>query len=68
LPRLQEAFAPLGPIQSMSFVEVDFQGSDVYDVNFASSSLKVMIALTPDGKTAGMGILPPGPPPGAAPR
>jgi hypothetical protein len=68
LPRLRETFASLGPIQSMAFMEVDGQGGDVYDVKFAGSSLTVAIALTPDGKTAGMGIRPPGPPPGAAPR
>jgi peptidase S41-like protein len=68
LPRLQEMFKSLGPIQSTSFVEVDAQGGDVYDVKFANGSLTTMIALTPDGKTAGMAIRPPGPPPGAAPR
>ena len=68
LPRLQEMFKSLGPLQSTSFVEVDAQGGDVYDVKFANGSLTTMIALTPDGKTAGMGIRPPGPPPGTAPR
>jgi hypothetical protein len=68
LPRLQETFSSLGAIQSTKFVEVDPQGGDVYDVKFASTSFTVMIALTQDGKTAGMGIRPPGPPPGAAPR
>ena len=68
LPRLHEMFSSLGPIQSTSFVEVDPQGADVYNVSYASSAFTVMIALTPDGKTAMMGIRPPGPPPGAAPR
>jgi len=68
LPSLQQLFSSLGPIQSMSFVEVDGQGGDAFDVKFADRSLRVMVVVTPDGKTAGMGIRPPGPPPGAAPR
>ena len=68
LPRLHETFTSLGPIQSASFVEVDGQGGDVYDVKYANTSFRVLIALTPDGKTAAMGIRPPGPPPGAPQR
>jgi hypothetical protein len=68
LPRLHELFSSLGPIQSMAFVEVDGQGSDVYDVKFADRSLTWMIVVAPDGKIAMSGIRPSGPPPGGPPR
>jgi hypothetical protein len=57
----------MGSIQSMSFVSVDGQGADVYDVKFANGSLTWMIVVTPDGKTAMSAIRPSGPPPGGPP-
>jgi hypothetical protein len=56
----------LGAIESVTFVEVDAQGRDAFDVKFANGSLRWTIVLTEDGKTAGAGIRPLGPPPGAA--
>ncbi len=67
LAGLQQTFQSLGPIESVTFVEVGPQGGDAFDVTFANGALRWTITLTPDGKTAGAGIRPLGPPPGAAP-
>jgi hypothetical protein len=67
LAGLQQTFQSLGPIESVTFVEVGPQGGDAFDVKFANGALRWTITLTPDGKTAGAGIRPLGPPPGAAP-
>jgi hypothetical protein len=67
LAGLQQTMQSMGAIESVTFVEVDAQGRDAFDVKFANGSLRWTIVLTPDGKTAGAGIRPLGPPPGAAP-
>jgi hypothetical protein len=67
LAGLQQTFQSLGAIESVTFVEVGPQGGDAFDVKFANGALRWTITLTPDGKTAGAGIRPLGPPPGAAP-
>ena len=67
LPQLERTFQSLGAIESVTFVEVGPQGGDVFDVKFANGALRWSIVLTPDGKTAGAGIRPLGPLPGAAP-
>jgi hypothetical protein len=67
LAGLQQTMQSMGAIESVTFVEVDAQGRDAFDVKFANGALRWTIALTPDGKTAGAGIRPLGPPPGAAP-
>ena len=67
LAGLQQMFQSLGAIESVTFVEVGPQGGDAFDVKFANGALRWNIALTPEGKTAGAGIRPLGPPPGAAP-
>ena len=67
LPQLQQTFKTLGAIESVTFVEVDLQGGDAFDVKFANGALRWTIVVTPDGKTAAAGIRPLGPPPGAAP-
>jgi hypothetical protein len=63
LPRMHELFTKLGPITSVTFVEVDAQGFDAYDVQLASGSLRMAVTVTPDGKTAGAGFRLTGPPP-----
>jgi hypothetical protein len=63
LPRLKEIFTSLGALESVTFVNVDVQGGDVFDVKFASGALTWTIALTPDGKIAMSGIRPAAPPP-----
>ncbi len=67
LAGLQQTFQSLGAIESVTFVEVSPQGGDAFDVKFVNGALRWTISLTPDGKTAGAGIRPLGPPPGAAP-
>jgi hypothetical protein len=67
LAGLQQLFQPLGAIESVTFVEVGPQGGDVFDVTFANGAVRWNISLTPDGKTAGAGVRPLGPLPGAAP-
>jgi hypothetical protein len=67
LAGLQQTFKNLGAIESVTFVEVDGQGGDAFDVKFANGGLRWSIVVLPDGKTAAAGIRPLGPPPGAAP-
>ena len=67
LAGLQQTFQSMGAIESVTFVEVDAQGGDAFDVKFANGALRWSIVVLPDGKTAGAGIRPLGPPPGAAP-
>ena len=59
---LRQLFSDLGPIQSVTFVDVDPMGADIYDVEYANGSLTWVIALTPDGKTAMAGVRRPPPP------
>jgi hypothetical protein len=63
LQGLQRRFSALGAIQSVSFVEVDAMGGDVYEVEYENGSLRWVIVLTPDGKTAAAGIRPSSPQP-----
>jgi hypothetical protein len=65
LAGLQQTFQSLGAIESVTFVEVDMQGGDAFDVKFANGGLRWSIVVLPDGKTAAAGIRPLGPPPGA---
>ena len=67
LAGLQQTFQSLGAIESVTFVEVDGQGGDAFDVKFANGALRWSIVVLPDGKTAAAGIRPVTPPPAAAP-
>jgi hypothetical protein len=67
LAALQQTFQSLGAIESVTFVEVDMQGGDAFDVKFANGALRWSIVVLPDGKTAAAAIRPLGPQPGAAP-
>jgi hypothetical protein len=66
LPQLQQRFQQLGAIESVTFVEVDGQGGDAFDVKFANGALRWSIVVLPDGRTASAGIRPM-PPPAAPP-
>lgn len=63
---LKRLFAELGPIESVKFLEVNPQGLDTYDVQYANGTVSWTILLGPDGKTvmAGVRRMPPGQPPG----
>jgi hypothetical protein len=67
LAGLQQTFQSLGAIESVTFVEVDMQGGDAFDVRFANGALRWSIVVLADGKTAAAAIRPLGPQPGAAP-
>jgi hypothetical protein len=67
LAGLQQTFQSLGAIESVTFVEVDGQGGDAFDVKFANGALRWSIVVNSEGKTAGAGIRPLAPPAGAAP-
>ena len=67
LAGLQQTFKNLGAIESVTFVEVDAQGGDAFDVKFANGALRWSIVVLPDGKTAAAGIRSIGPPPAPAP-
>lgn len=56
LESLEQLFSDLGPIGSVTFVEVGRTGADVYDVEYENGSLTWTIALTLDGKTAMAGV------------
>lgn len=63
LPALHSLFAKLGAIQTVAFVDVDPSGGDVYDVKLAHGSIRFVIDLAPDGKTALAALRLTGPPP-----
>jgi hypothetical protein len=67
LAGLQQMFQSLGAIESVTFVEVGPQGGDAFDVKFANGAVRWNIVLNAEGKTAGAGVRPLGPLPGAAP-
>jgi hypothetical protein len=56
LPRLQELLKSMGALESVTFMNVDGQGSDVFDVKFAGGQLTWMIVVGQDGKTVMSGI------------
>jgi hypothetical protein len=58
---LKRLFSELGPIESVKFVEVNSQGLDTYDAQYANGSVQWTILLGSDGKTvmAGVRRLPP---------
>ena len=43
-------------IESVKFVEVNPQGLDAYDVQYANGAVRWTILLGPDGKTATAGV------------
>ena len=58
LTALKERFSSLGPVQSVTFVEVAPSGGDVYEVRYANGGLRWIISLTSDGKLANAGLQP----------
>jgi hypothetical protein len=66
LAGLQQLMQSMGAIESVTFVEVDAQGGDAFDVKFANGAMRWSIVVNAEGKTAGAGIRPLGPPPGSA--
>jgi hypothetical protein len=52
LPYLHDLYTKFGAIQTVSFVQVDWIGDDVYDVDFVNGSIRVSLTLWPDGKAA----------------
>jgi hypothetical protein len=58
LPGLKERLSSLGPVQSVTFVEVGPNGGDVYEARYANGGLRWIISLTSDGKLASAGIQP----------
>jgi|SRR5665213_3550834 len=66
VPLLEAIFSSWGDIRSITFRDTDAARGDVYDVTFANGAAEISIALTPDGKTAGVGVRPTGVPPGLA--
>ncbi|HTX36399.1 MAG TPA: serine hydrolase [Bryobacteraceae bacterium] len=58
LPEAQASAKQLGAVLSVTFKRVESSGGDVYEVKFQNGTLECHIALTPDGKIAGMGFRP----------
>lgn len=58
LTGLKERLSSLGPVQSVTFVEVGPNGGDVYEVRYANGGLRWIISLTSDGKLASAGLQP----------
>jgi len=67
LAGLQQMFKNLGALESVTFVEIDGQGGDAFDVKFANGAVRWSVVVNAEGKTAAAGIRPLDPPPGAAP-
>jgi hypothetical protein len=58
LPVLTERLSSLGAVESVTFVEVAPNGSDVYDVAYENGGLRWMVALDAEGRAAGVGFQP----------
>jgi hypothetical protein len=54
---MKERFSSLGPVESVTFVEVSPNG-DVYEVRYANGGLRWIISLTSDGKLSSAGLQP----------
>lgn len=54
LPQILPQFAVLGPLQSIAFRGVGFQGWDIYEAKFANGIAICRILLTPHGKITGL--------------
>jgi len=52
MPGVQKVLAELGPLQSLTFKQVDMMGADVYHATFAHGGMDWVIYLTADGKIA----------------
>ena len=63
LAGLKQMLNNLGALESVTFVEVDDQGGDAFDVKFANGAVRWNIVVNAEGKTAAAGIRPLDPPP-----
>jgi len=62
LPQLQGLMARMGELKSLTFNAPFAMGGDAYDAVFTGGALTMGVALGPDGKIAGVGIMGPPPP------
>ncbi|MFT7771629.1 S41 family peptidase [Roseateles sp.] len=58
LPQIHSDIAALGPLQSVTFVEVGRIGETIYDVKFAKAEWRWSLLLDEDGKTIMAGFRP----------
>jgi hypothetical protein len=63
LPMLRDLFQRVGALQSITFKGVSLNGVDQYLAQFANGALLFSISLDPQGKVAGVGLVPAGPAP-----
>jgi CubicO group peptidase (beta-lactamase class C family) len=56
LPQLKGLLNGFGALQSVTFKGVGPEGWDIYETVFEKSKMEFRIALTPDGKTAGISL------------
>lgn len=59
LPNLRKMLRRLGPLKAMTFRRVTPAGDDLYDLGFSKGALRMVIGLSPSGKVADAGIIPP---------
>jgi len=52
MPDVHKVLADLGPLQSLTFKQVDMMGADVYHATFAHGGMDWVIYVTADGKVA----------------
>lgn len=52
MAEVQRTLASLGPLQSLTFKQVDMMGADVYHATFANGAMDWVIYMTADGKIA----------------
>jgi hypothetical protein len=58
LPALTKMMVGLGALKTMTFKRVTPEGYDVYEVQFAKGSRRVMVGLSSSGKIAAAGFPP----------
>jgi hypothetical protein len=69
LPGVQKILADMGPLQSLTFKQVDMMGADVYHATFAHGAMDWVIYMTAEGRIAAVfypNAPPLGPPPAKA--
>ena len=66
LEGLKRTFSSFGALKSVRFIEVDPQGADSYEVEYANATTLWSILLGQDGKTVMAGVRPAPPRPQAA--
>jgi hypothetical protein len=52
LPNVRKVLADMGPLQTLTFRQVDMMGADVYHATFAHGAMDWVIYVTSEGRIA----------------